>query len=455
MLKPHLISTAPFVAFLVCLAHPLIAHAETKVITTEATYTMGDGETPSFAEAQVLQRAKQLALEQAGTYVESYTKVQNLNLTTEEIQTLAGGVMTIEVLDKSRALVGDGLKLSIKIKATVTTDKMEELARRIKGKNVAEEYQKLQAEYARLSREVETWKQLAAKTAEGPEREAALDQIRERERAFARVQQNEAVLFQRLVSGQALVAEGLDEKALVNRLIESIKKDGHVVEIGKVSGFPRGPLGNELDLFKVTIPITLKASAILPHLLTDAARSLGGDAMRPRADLSPVKYNLNLPWYDGRVKVRSGPTVGYRSILPSTKGAPLIEWVSFQTVPTQLRLSHNEGLQSHFKGLISRLRFMVELNDDTPEFAPMSCTVPLIVNRLVVVPTIVDLPLPESEEDMLDQVTSVFLLADTITFTIEADLPTKVAKRIAHVSARWVDSLDATPEWCRIIVGKS
>jgi hypothetical protein len=50
---------------------------------------------PSFDEAQVLQRAKQVALEQAGTYVESYTKVQNLNLTTDEIQTIAGGVMTI------------------------------------------------------------------------------------------------------------------------------------------------------------------------------------------------------------------------------------------------------------------------------------------------------------------------------------------------------------------------
>lgn len=137
MLKPHLISTALFLSCLVCLVHPLIAYAETKVITTEATYTMGDGKTPSFAEAQVLQRAKQVALEQAGTYVESYTKVQNLNLTTEEIQTIAGGVMTIQVLDKSRMLVGDGLKLSSKIKATVTTDKMEELARRIKEKNVA------------------------------------------------------------------------------------------------------------------------------------------------------------------------------------------------------------------------------------------------------------------------------------------------------------------------------
>jgi hypothetical protein len=184
-------------------SHPLSAFAETTTLTAEATYTMGDGETPSFAEAQVLQRAKQVALEQAGTYVESYTKVQHLDLTTEEIQTIAGGVLTIEVLDKSRALVGDGLKLSIKIKATVTTDKMEELARRIKGRNVAEEYTKLQEEYARLSREVETWKQLAAKTSAGPERDAAFSQIRDREQAFVRTQKNEAAFFERLVSMRA------------------------------------------------------------------------------------------------------------------------------------------------------------------------------------------------------------------------------------------------------------
>jgi hypothetical protein len=63
-------------ASLFTLVGPLLVHAEIKVLTAEAAYTMGDGETPSFAEAMALQKAKQLALEQAGTYVESYTKIQ-------------------------------------------------------------------------------------------------------------------------------------------------------------------------------------------------------------------------------------------------------------------------------------------------------------------------------------------------------------------------------------------
>lgn len=59
-------------------------HADTKTLTADAPYIMGDGETPDFAEARTLQKAKQIALEEAGTYVQSYTKVQNLDLTTED-----------------------------------------------------------------------------------------------------------------------------------------------------------------------------------------------------------------------------------------------------------------------------------------------------------------------------------------------------------------------------------
>jgi hypothetical protein len=162
-------------------------HAETKTITAEANYIMGDGETPSFAEAMVLQKAKQTALEQAGTYVESYSKVRNLDLTVDEIQTLAGGVLSTEVLEKRRALVDDGLRFYVKINAIVVTDQMEELARRIKGKNLAEEYARLQASYGHLIKEIETLKARQLRSTLGRERDAALDQLRGYEQALATV----------------------------------------------------------------------------------------------------------------------------------------------------------------------------------------------------------------------------------------------------------------------------
>jgi hypothetical protein len=114
---------------------------------------MGDGETPSFAEAMVLQKAKQRALEVAGTYVESYTHVRNLDLTVDEITTIAGGVMKTEIIEQNRALEGNGFRFYIKIRALVTTDKIEDLSRRIKGGNVAEENKKVLEAYARLDKD--------------------------------------------------------------------------------------------------------------------------------------------------------------------------------------------------------------------------------------------------------------------------------------------------------------
>ena len=62
----------------VLLSYPLQGFAEVKEIISEGTYNMGDGETPSVAESRALLNAKRTALEQAGTYVESYSKVKDL-----------------------------------------------------------------------------------------------------------------------------------------------------------------------------------------------------------------------------------------------------------------------------------------------------------------------------------------------------------------------------------------
>ena len=62
-------------ALLCCL--PPSGYADTKVIAAEGTYTMGDGETPLVAESRALQQAKRVALEEAGTYVQSYAKTRH------------------------------------------------------------------------------------------------------------------------------------------------------------------------------------------------------------------------------------------------------------------------------------------------------------------------------------------------------------------------------------------
>lgn len=262
------------------LAVPLLAHAETKILTAEATYTMGDGETPSFSEAMALQKAKQTALEEAGTYVESYTKVQNLELTAEEIQTIAGGVLEVQVLEKKRILVGDGLQFYVRIKTTVTTDKMQELAQRVKGKNVGEEYKKFKEDFARLNSELDRWKKLIAKTPTGPEREAAVDQIREREKAFAAAQKNETAFYQRLVSGEALFAKAIgqlskkqNEKAIVDGLVENIIREGFLITLGEpdIHAAINDPQKAEIS---VSVSITLSRS--IKVAIEETSQTLGG-----------------------------------------------------------------------------------------------------------------------------------------------------------------------------------
>ncbi len=261
--------------FLIALCSPALA--ETKTIVSEATYLMGDGETPVLAESRVLQKAKQTALEQAGTYVESYTKVRNLDLTNEEIQTIAGGVLAVEILEQSRRLVGDGLQFSVKIKTTVTSDKMEELAQRIKGRNVAEQYNKLQNEYARLTAELERWKQEAALAKDGKRLDAALGEIRENERKYGELQQSENALLQRLVSGSDLIIKAEELRISIDGLIEGIRTRGIRVEVGT----PVSRLtGTRLDMVAIGVPLKVTFDEAVISEIRARANSLGGEVVQ-------------------------------------------------------------------------------------------------------------------------------------------------------------------------------
>lgn len=107
-------------------------------------------------------RLKRVALEQAGTYVESYTKVKNIQVTEDEIQVLASGIMEVEILDKQRTIVGDGFRFWVKIRAKVDSDKIQEMAKKVKGKSVVEDYKKIQEAYDKSQREIEELKRQLA-----------------------------------------------------------------------------------------------------------------------------------------------------------------------------------------------------------------------------------------------------------------------------------------------------
>ena len=163
---------------------PSLGFAETKEIISEGTYNMGDGETPSVAESRALLQAKRTALEQAGTYVESYTKVKNLQLTEDEIKVLSSGIMEVEFLDKKRTVVGDGIHFWVQIKAKVNPDKIEEMAKRVKEKSVIEDYKKIQEAYDKSQKDIEELKRQLAGAKGEKEKKQVEAKITDEERLF-------------------------------------------------------------------------------------------------------------------------------------------------------------------------------------------------------------------------------------------------------------------------------
>lgn len=274
LLSVALRGTLPVFLFIIL---PSQVIAEVKEIIAEATYIMGDAETPAFAEAMALQQAKQRALEEAGTYVQSYTKTRTQDLTVDEVQTIAGGLMQTDVLEKTRTLISDGLRVSITIKATVAPDRVEELARRIRGTHMAEEYKNLQRDYARLTAELESIKQSLRASGPGLERASLINQLREEQQRFEVIQQKEGSLFERLVSGGALVAEAEDREKKVAALIKTLMERGHNIELGTVRSEP----GESPSEVRMAVPITVSPTPTFRRTLKALAEELNGRAEFP------------------------------------------------------------------------------------------------------------------------------------------------------------------------------
>lgn len=250
-------------AAMVLLISPSFSFAETKEIISEGTYNMGDGETPSVAESRALLKAKQIAVEQAGTYVESYSKVKNLSLTQDEIQVLASGLMEVEILDKKRTVVGDGINFWVKIKAKVNPDKMEEMAKRVKEKLVVEDYKSIQEAYKESQKEI----------AELKKRLLAANNDKSKKIAAAKIKQDE-----QMFKAQVLFEKG--SKHLINEEIdEAIDDFSKVINIYPTKANPyqaRGFAYHKKRLYKEAIKDLNKSYSLDPNNFM--AYSIRGDS---------------------------------------------------------------------------------------------------------------------------------------------------------------------------------
>lgn len=212
------LSVGPLALALWCLS--AIVWADTKVIIAEGTYTMGDGETPTVAESLALHTAKRMAVEQAGTYLESYAKIKNFQLTTDEVQTISGALIEVEVLDKKRTVVGEGFHFYVKIKATVTTDKVEELVARLKRKttepttDLVKQYKELQDNYDRVTKEIDILKKKLGKATSKQEKEQTVAEIANLERRYLAEKFDEEGLSSGFMKGDSAKAREYFSQAI-------------------------------------------------------------------------------------------------------------------------------------------------------------------------------------------------------------------------------------------------
>ena len=169
---------------LLLLIFPSSSLADVKEIISEGTYNMGDGETPTVAESRALLQAKRVAIEQAGTYIESYSKVKSFQLTHDEIQVLASGVMEVTILGKKRTVVGDGINFWVKVNAKISTDKIDVLASRAKERRILEDYKRLQADLENTQREIEDLKKRLMEAKPGREKNQVKEIIGRNEKQF-------------------------------------------------------------------------------------------------------------------------------------------------------------------------------------------------------------------------------------------------------------------------------
>jgi tetratricopeptide (TPR) repeat protein len=184
--KKHILYMSMIAILLLLFLFPVRGICETKEIIAEGEYVMGAGETMAIAEERALKKAAQNAAEEAGAFVKSYSKVQNMTLAEDVVEVVANHAMKITVLDRKKSVIGnlDAIKFQVKIKAVLTTEEVAANLKKVReDKGVIESYNRLKTDYDRQAREMETLKKRLTESG-GEEKKQVLAQITNEEKRF-------------------------------------------------------------------------------------------------------------------------------------------------------------------------------------------------------------------------------------------------------------------------------
>lgn len=109
------------------------AYSASESVFASYKYTMGDNDTKNDAKRICFLEAKRLAIEKAGTYIESSTEIKNFNLTRDEIKTFAGAIVKVEIASEEIKFVGENQIIFMTVKADVDIGSFRERVKQIKS----------------------------------------------------------------------------------------------------------------------------------------------------------------------------------------------------------------------------------------------------------------------------------------------------------------------------------
>lgn len=133
------------------------AYPASESVFASYKYTMGDNDTKNDAKRICFLEAKRLAIEKAGTYIESVTEIKNFNLTRDEIRTFAGAIVKVDIASEEIMFVGENQVIFMTVKADVDIGSFRERVTQIKSdreleKKVIDQQKQLQGLEANLKK---------------------------------------------------------------------------------------------------------------------------------------------------------------------------------------------------------------------------------------------------------------------------------------------------------------
>jgi formylglycine-generating enzyme required for sulfatase activity len=132
-----------------------------KVIVKEIEEPVGRDQSQAQVEAFVLQKAKRLAVEEAGTYISSLQVVKQGQMTEEQVNALASGILQTEIVGKPQIRTKNGV-MFVKVKSRIQVDTTvlgPQVAGLMKNKSMMSKLAQQQARIKELESQISGLKQ--------------------------------------------------------------------------------------------------------------------------------------------------------------------------------------------------------------------------------------------------------------------------------------------------------